>query len=120
MIYSFLNKEVSKKLNVTADITFTKEEYNRFVFSLENGSLLVGEQEETDNYGYVSIVKSQTIHLVSGDIVLANSMEGHIVLHLLKMGVKVSLVEYQVVELPPEKRTKKRQAELVYSLVSLD
>jgi len=29
MIYSFLNKEVSKKLNVTADITFTKEEYNR-------------------------------------------------------------------------------------------
>jgi hypothetical protein len=25
-----------------------------------------------------------------------------------------------VVELPPEKRTKKRQAELVYSLVSLD
>ena len=120
MIYSFLDKEITEKLNVTADVTIEKKEYNRFLFSLENGNLIVGEQEETDNYGSVSIVKSQTIHLKPGDMILADSMEGHIVLHLLKMGVKLALAEYQVVELPPKKRTKKRQAELVYSLVSLD
>jgi hypothetical protein len=118
MIYSFLDKEVAEKLNVTADATFTKEYGNKFVFSLDENNLVISEEE--DNYGDKSIVNADHIQLKPGDKIIARSMDGLTVISLLKMGVKVALLQFEVVELPIDKQTSAKKAELVYSLVSLD
>lgn len=118
MIYSFLDKELSEKLNVIADATFTKEYGNKFVFSLDENYLVISEEE--DNYGDKSIVNADRIQLKPGDQIIARSMDGLTVIRLFKMGVKVSLLQFEVVALPIDKQTPDKKAELVYSLVSLD
>lgn len=118
MIYSFLDKEKADKLNVNADVTVTKEYGNQFVFSLEGSNLVITEEE--DNYGDRSIVDQSCIHLKKGDQIIATYMDGLTVIRLLKMGVKVALLQFEVVELPIDKQTPDKKAELVYSLASLD
>jgi hypothetical protein len=118
MIYSFLNKEVAEKLNVTANVTFAKEYGNKFEFNLEKNILVIEEIEYNYNDPYV--VSATPIHLKKGDVIIAANMGGLTVIRLLKMGVKVALLEFEVVELPIDKQTPEKQAELVYSLVSLD
>lgn len=118
MIYSFLDKELAEKLNLIADATFTKEYGNKFVFSLDENDLVISEEE--DSYGSVSIVNSDRIQLKCSDQIIARSMEGLTVIRLFKMGVKVALLQLEVVELPIDKQTPDKKAELVYSLVSLD
>ena len=118
MIYSFLDKELAEKLNLIADATFTKEYGNKFVFSLDENDLVISEEE--DNYGDISIVNADRIQLKPGDQIIARSMDGLTVIRLLKLGVKVSLLQFEVVELPIDKQTLDKKAELVYSLVSLD
>ena len=88
-----------------------------FVFSLEDSNLVITEEE--DHYGSVSIVDQSCIEMKKGDAVIATYMDGLTVLRLLKLGVKVALLQFEVVELPIDKQTNKK-AELVYSLVSLD
>jgi hypothetical protein len=119
MIYSFLDKELSEKLNVIADATFPKEYGNKFVFSLLDENDLVISEEE-DNYGDKSIVNADRIQLKPGDQIIARSIDGLTVIRLFKMGVKVSLLQFEVVALPIDKQTPDKKAELVYSLVSLD
>ena len=118
MIYSFLDKELAEKLNLIADATFTKEYGNKFVFSLDENDLVISEEE--DNYGDKSIVNADRIQLKPGDQIIARSMDGLTVIRLFKMGVKVSLLQFEVVALPIDKQTFNKKAELVYSLVSLD
>ena len=118
MIYSFLDKEVSKKLNVTADVTLEKEDYNQFVFSLDKNKLIYTEVEEND-YGYRTI-RSSVIHVKKSDQIFANYMEGHMVIQLLKLGVKVKLLDQKLLDLPKELQTNDQKSEFYYSLISLD
>ena len=118
MIYSFLDKDIAQKLNLIADTQFTKEYGNKFAFSLDETTLVITEEE--DIYGDIAIVKTDRIQLKSGDRIIAPSMEGLTVIRLFKMGVKVTLLQLEVVELPVDKQTPDKKAELVYSLVSLD
>lgn len=76
--------------------------------------------EEEDNYGDISIVNADRIQLKPGDVIIAAYMDGLTVIRLLKLGVKVALLQFEVVELPIDKQTFNKKAELVYSLVSLD
>ena len=116
MIYSFLDKDIAEKLNLIADATFPKEYGNKFVFSLDENKLVIMEEE--DSYGDRSIVKTDRITLKRGDQIVANSMEGLAVIRLFKMGVKVTLLQLEVMDLPMEEQTPDKKAELVYSLVS--
>ena len=120
MIYSFLDKEVAEKLNLIADATFTKEYGNVFLFLLEDEDSNLVISEEEDNYGDRSIVNQSCIEIKKGDVIIAAYMDGRTVIRLLKMGVKVALLQFEVVELPIDKQTSAKTAELVYSLVSLD
>ena len=122
MIYSFLDKEVSKKLNVTADVTLEKEDYNQFVFSLDKNKLIYTEVEvEENDYGYgYRTIRSSVIHVRKNDQIFANYMEGHMVIQLLKLGVKVKLLDQKLLDLPKELQTNDQKSEFYYSLISLD
>jgi hypothetical protein len=116
-IYSFLSQELD--LNITADVTYSKEYGNTFEFWLDEQNLLI-EEFHHHSYGDKVRVECHKITPLKGDHVIAAHMSGVTLILLSKMGVKVSLLETEVRKLPPEKQTENKKAELIYSLVSLD
>ena len=107
MIYSFLDKEITEKLNVTADVTFSKhKKENLFRFKIEGRKLTA--IDTTFNFSGHIYENINIIHeLKVGDQIIAEAMDGSTVVELVQLGVKVSLLHTDLMD-----------NELVYSLVS--
>ena len=117
MIYSFLSQELNEELVIWPDvITERKEVGNYFMFKFDNGALQVTEIE--NNYDDKDVVNKYIFPLKQGDELVAISMAGLTVLKLLKFGVKVSLLDSELVDLPLPEQTEEIKTRLVYSLVS--
>lgn len=119
MIHSFLDQEFNQKLGVNPDFSYERESRgNTFTFYLMEGSLIVEEIQHC--YDDEDLVKETRITLNKGDRIIASSISGLTLIQLNKLGVKVSLLDSELVELPPEQQTEEIKAKLVYSLVSLN
>ena len=119
MIYSFLSQELNQKLGVNPDFSYKREDYyNTVDLYIRKGVLVVQELEHC--YDDKDLVKEVKIILNKGDHIIANSISGLTLIQLTKMGVKVSLLNSDLVELPLPEQTEEIKTELVYSLVSLD
>lgn len=51
---------------------------------------------------------------------IISSVTGLTLIKLIKLGIKVSLLDSKLVELPPSEQTEYIKARITYSLVSLD
>jgi hypothetical protein len=91
MIYSFLDKEITEKLNVTPDVIFSKhKKENLFRFKIEGSKLIV--TDTTFNFSGHIYENVNIIHeLKVGDQIIAEAMDGSTVVELNHLGVKVSL-----------------------------
>ena len=119
MIYSFLSQELNQKLGISPDFSYKREDYyNTVDLYIRKGVLVVQELEHC--YDDKDLVKEVKIILNKGDHIIASSISGLTLIKLTKLGVKVSLFNSELVELPPEQQTEEIKANLVYSLVSLD
>lgn len=119
MIYSFLDQEFNQKLGVNPDFSYQRESQgNTFDFYLKGGNFVAEEIEHC--YEDKDLINRIKIQLNKGDHIIASSVSGLTLIQLTKMGVKVSLLNSDLVELPLEKQTEDIKANLVYSLVSLD
>ena len=65
-------------------------------------------------------MKEVKIILNKGDHIVANSISGLTLIQLTKMGVKVSLLNSELVDLPLPEQTENIKANIIYTLVSLD
>ena len=114
MIYSFLSQELNQKLGVNPDFSYKREyEHNTVDLYIRKGVLVVEELE------HCYVVKDKII-LNKGDHIITSSISGLTLIKLTKLGVKVSLFNSELVELPPEQQTESIKADIIYSLVSLD
>ena len=119
MIYSFLSQEFNQKLGISPDSSYERESQgNTFNFCFRSGVFTAKEIEHF--YEDEDLVKEVKIILNKGDHIIASSISGLTLIKLTKLGVKVSLFNSELVELPPEQQTEEIKANLVYSLVSLD
>lgn len=119
MIYSFLSQEFNQKLGVNPDFSYERESRgNTFDFYIRKGILVVEEVEHC--YEDEDLVKEVKIILNKGDHIVANSMSAMTLIKLFKVGVKVSLLDSELIELPLEEQTEDIKANLVYSLISLN
>ena len=90
MIYSFLDKEITEKLNVTPDVIFSKhKKENLFRFKIEGSKLIV--TDTTFNFTGHIYENVNIIELKVGDQIIAEAMDGSPVVELNHLGVKVSL-----------------------------
>ena len=119
MIHSFLDQEFNEKLGINPDFSYEREyQGNTFEFYLMEGVFIVEEIEHC--YDDQTLAKEVKIILNKGDHIIASSVSGLTLIQLTKMGVKVSLLNSDLIELPLEEQTEDMKAKLVYSLVSLD
>lgn len=119
MIYSFLSREFNQKLGVFPDLSYEREyQGNTFDFYLMEGVFIAEEIEHC--YDDKDIIREIKIVLNKGDHIIASSVSGLTLIKLTKLGVKVSLLNSDLVELPLPEQTEDMKAKLVYSLVSLD
>lgn len=119
MIYSFLDQEFNQKLGVNPDFSYQRESRgNTFNFYLKRGNFVAEEIEHC--YEDKDLINTIKIQLNKGDHIIASSVSGLTLIQLTKMGVKVSLLNSDLVELPLEEQTEDIKANLVYSLISLD
>lgn len=119
MIYSFLSKEFNEKVGINPDFSYEREyEHNTVDFYIRKGVLVVEEVEHC--YEDENLVKEVKIILNKGDHIIASSIGGLTLIQLTKMGVKVSLLNSELVKLPPEQQTEDIKADIIYSLVSLN
>jgi hypothetical protein len=91
MIYSFLDKEITEKLNITPDVTFSKHKSeNVFRFKIEGRKLTA-----IDTSFYFSGHVYENVNIINelkvGDQIIAEAMDGSTVVELANLGVKVSL-----------------------------
>ena len=119
MIFSFLSQELNQKLGVNPDFSYKREyEHNTVDLYIRKGVLVVEELEHC--YDDKDLVKEVKIILNKGDHIITSSISGLTLIKLTKLGVKVSLFNSELVELPPEQQTEEIKANIIYSLVSLD
>ena len=119
MIYSFLSQELNEELMISPDFSYEGESQgNTFNFYFWSGVFTAEEIEHF--YEDEDLVKEVKIILNKGDHIVANSISGLTLIQLTKMGVKVSLLNSDLVELPLPEQTEEIKTNLVYSLVSLD
>ena len=119
MIYSFLDQEFNQKLGISPDFSYERESQgNTFNFYLNEADLVVEEFEHY--YEDKDLINTIKIVLNKGDHIIASSVSGLTLIQLNKMGIKVSLLNSDLVELPPKEQTEDIKANLVYSLISLD
>ena len=116
MIYSFLSQEFNQKLGISPDFSYERKRGNTFNFYFTEGVFIAEEIEHF--YEDEDLVKEVKIILNKGDHIIANSISGLTLIQLTKMGVKVSLLNSDLVELPLPEQTEEIKTELVYSLVS--
>ena len=99
MIYSFLSREFNQKLGISPDFSYERESQgNTFNFCFRSGVFTAKEIEHF--YEDEDLVKEVKIILNKGDHIIANSISGLTLIQLTKMGVKVSLLNSDLVELP--------------------
>lgn len=119
MIYSFLDQEFNQKLGINPDFSYEKEyKHNTVDFYLIKSVLIVAEFEHC--YDDKTLVKEIKIQPDKGDHIIADSVGGLTLIKLFKVGVRVSLLNSELVELPLEQQTEDVKADIIYSLVSLD
>ena len=119
MIYSFLSQEFNQKLGISHDFSYERESQgNTFNFCFRSGVFTAKEIEHF--YEDEDIVKEVKIILNKGDHIIANSISGLTLIQLTKMGVKVSLLNSELVDLPLPEQTENIKANIIYSLVSFD
>jgi hypothetical protein len=121
MIYSFISQEFNEKLGINPDYSYERESRgNTFDFYLEeNGNYLIVEEIEYcfDDKDVVNTIK---IALNIGDQIIASSVTGLTLIKLTNLGIKVLLLDSELVDLPLTEQTEDIKARIVYSLVSLD
>lgn len=119
MIYSFLDQEFNQKLGINPDFSYEKEyKHNTVDFYLIKSVLIVAEFEHC--YDDKTLVKEIKIQPDKGDHIVASSIGGLTLIRLANLGVKVSLLDSELVELPLEQQTEDMKAKLSYFLVSLN
>ena len=103
MIHSFLDQEFNEKLGINPDFSYEREyQGNTFEFYLMEGVFIAEEYEGED------LVKEIKITLNKGDHIVADSMSSmssRTLNKLFKVGVKVSLLNSELTELPLEEET---------------
>lgn len=118
MIYSFLSQEFNQKLGINPDFSYERESQgNTFYFYIRESVLVVEEFEHC--YDDKDLVKEVKIILNKGDHIIADSVGGLTLIKLFKVGVRVSLLDSELVGLPLEQQTEDIKADIIYSLVSL-
>ena len=115
MLYSFLSTEFNETLGLTPDISYFCEIGNTFNFFLMDGVFVVWEIE--NSYGEETLVKEIKLNLEEGDHIVGASISGLILIKLKKIGVKVSILNAELVEKVEEMGIK---LDFIYSLLSLD
>jgi hypothetical protein len=119
MIHSFISEEFNKLFGINPDHSYKLESRgNTFDLYLEERDLIVEEIEHC--YDDKDVIRTIKIALNKGDQIIAVWMAGLTLLKLANLGIKVSLLDSNLVELPPSKQTEDIKADIVYSLVSLD
>jgi hypothetical protein len=119
MIYSFISSEFNELFGINPDFSYERESRgNTFDLYLEEGRLTVEEMEHC--YGDEELIRKTEIDLNKGDQIIASQITGLTLIKLIKLGIKVSLLDSKLVELPLAEQTEDIKARITYSLVSLD
>ena len=121
MIYSFISQEFNELFGINPDFSYERESRgNTFDFYLEeNGNYLIVEEIEYC-FDDKDVVNTTEIALNIGDQIIAASVTGLTLIKLTNLGIKVSLLDSELVDLPLTEQTEDIKARIVYSLVSLD
>jgi hypothetical protein len=85
----------------------------------ENGNYLI-VQEIEHCYDDKDIIRTIKIALNIGDQIIASSVTGLTLIKLTNLGIKVSLFDSELVDLPLTEQSTDIKTRIVYSLVSLD
>jgi hypothetical protein len=122
MIYSFISCDFNEKLGISPDFSYERESRGNdlfFYLEEENGNYLIVEEIEYcfDDKDVVNTIK---IALNIGDQIIAAAVDGLTLIKLTNLGIKVLLLDSELVELEVSKQTEDIKARIVYSLVSLD
>jgi hypothetical protein len=121
MIYSFISRDFNEKLGINPDYSYERESRgNTFDFYLEeNGNYLIVEEIEYC-FDDKDVVNTTEIALNKGDQIIISSVTGLTLIKLTNLGIKVSLLDSELVDLPLTEQTEDIKTKIVYSLVSLD
>jgi hypothetical protein len=122
MIYSFISCDFNEKLGISPDFSYERESRGNdlfFYLEEENGNYLIVEEIEYcfDDKDVVNTIK---IALNIGDQIIASSVTGLTLIKLTNLGIKVLLLDSELVDLPLTEQTEDIKTRIVYSLVSLD
>jgi hypothetical protein len=120
MIHSFISSEFNELFGINPNLSYERESQgNTFDLYLEEGKdLIVREIEHC--YDDKDIIRTIKIALNKGDQIIISSVTGLTLIKLIKLGIKVSLLDSKLVELPLAEQTEYIKARITYSLVSLD
>jgi hypothetical protein len=121
MIYSFISQEFNELFGINPDFSYERESRgNTFDFYLEeNGNYLIVEEIEYC-FDDKDVVNTTEIALNIGDQIIAASVTGLTLIKLTNLGIKVLLLDSELVDLPLTEQTEDIKTRIVYSLVSLD
>lgn len=121
MIYSFISQEFNELFGINPDfLARRKSRGNTFDFYLEeNGNYLIVEEIEYC-FDDKNAVNTTEIALNKGDQIIAASVTGLTLIKLTNLGIKVSLLDSELVDLPLTEQTEDIKTKITYSLVSLD
>ena len=120
MIYSFISQEFNELFGINPDFSYERESQgNTFDLYLEEGNYLIVEEIEYC-YDDKDIIRTIKIALNIGDQIITSSVTGLTLIKLTNLGIKVSLLDSELVDLPLTEQTEDIKARIVYSLVSLD
>jgi hypothetical protein len=122
MIYSFISQEFNELFGINPDYSYERESRGNdlfFYLEEENGNYLIVEEIEYcfDDKDVVNTIK---IALNIGDQIIASSVTGLTLIKLTNLGIKVLLLDSELVDLPLTEQTEDIKTRIVYSLVSLD
>lgn len=115
MLYSFLSPDFNQTLALNPDVSYSAESGNTFNFFIKKGVFVVWEVE--NSYGEETLVRDLELDLEEGDHIVVASISGLILIKLKKIGVKVSILNAELVEKVEEMGIK---LDFIYSLLSLD
>jgi hypothetical protein len=122
MIYSFISQEFNELFGINPDYSYERESRGNdlfFYLEEENGNYLI-VQEIEHCYDDKDIIRTIKIALNKGDQIIAAAVDGLTLIKLTNLGIKVLLLDSELVELEVSEQTEDIKANLVYSLVSLD
>jgi hypothetical protein len=115
MLYSFLCPNFNETLGLNPDVSYSAESGNTFNFFLKKGVFVVWEVE--NSYGEETLVREIELVLEESDHIVVSSITGLILIKLKKLGVKVSILNAELVEKLEKLEIK---LDFIYSLISLE